>query len=1260
MANPQLFRGAITSSGYIPPQYAYNHWIPQTLFDQISERSGCPNSTNLDCLRSTNVDTLSAVNLNITIEQYQSTFPFQPVVDGTFIIKNPLVQLQDGAVNGEAYLAVINTNEGTRFVSDAVEYDVAQAAELYITLGTPLEQAREVFKDDLFKSNTFKLQIDALLPNVRPKESRIPPLDHFLSDLHAVLSSLSPVAPQHPLDAARKLIKKGVAVPYAMPQPTQETNWKVAFEKPSDILVVGSWANKICVKGKDQVKFGVDLAVEMPSSLFQEKDYLNGRFFHKRAYYLAHLAHEIQHSKTLHVDVVYECAFNNPRLTKLVLQPRNNGSPSDFTKLNAQVCIIPVLAADSPIPLHRLSPAHSNLRLSGDGDSVSGSTPQYNSALLMTMAPKPFLLATFALKEHTPSFGDALALLRVWANQRGFGQGDRLCVRGFDSAGAWWAVLLGMLIFGEEPGSKPSKRRPLGRGLSSYQLFRAALDFLAKHDFENVAVFSKSSDGHRFPHDEYETHHDAVLVDASSTLNVLSSVPLSSLQLLQHDARQTLEALDSASKADPFSGVFLKDQRDLASRFDIVLRVDIASLQPRAMSAITTLDNGSIVNASISAMIHTLRQGLGNRVKAIAVLHAGSAARPLAQALPTDPNIIYFGLILDTQHAFRLVDHGPAADEQDASIGAQFHEFWGDKAELRRFKDGRIVESVVWDVTSADERAHVPAMIARHLLRRHFGIEDVQSWQSGFDAVLRLPENVSRVYAAGEVTAGFKGAVAAFDGLVRELKALNDNLPLSIAAVSATSEYLRYTAVLASVPLTASLATALPSNAQYFPSMSLVLQFEKSAKWPDELRAIQKIKLAFFERIADSLMSAVPGLKAAVVIGESPSEIQDSARLEVITVDGWAFSLSIWHDREATLLDRLIAGTNAQPHIKRAAEKKKTKEQHQAAAAKEVYLRRFVHAPRHHRAIVALHHRFPAYAGTVRLVKRWLASHWVLRGHVTDEVVELICASAFVGDGRDLSVDPETPIVERASVPGTKERGFATVVRFLVDWKWEDGLFVPLYGGEAVDLGALPALANAGPGVWRISTEADSEGNMWTLHGPDLTVALRIRALAAATWECLQGMEVGKLTVQSLFLHPTEDYDFVVHLDPAVLPRDAQKVDLASKTANRYANLPLSQPSLGLRAGFDPAGLLFDDLQRVYANTFKPFYDPFGGEMVGGVWDPTLKEPRAFRVMGSFSCAPVLQENGKDRGLVGLNEAGVLSEIARLGAGIVTGITVQL
>jgi len=60
------------------------------------------------------------------------------------------------------------------------------------------------------------------------------------------------------------MLTKGIAVPYILPFPTEETNWKVGYESPSDIFLVGSWPNKMSVKPKDGLRYGVDLAVEMP------------------------------------------------------------------------------------------------------------------------------------------------------------------------------------------------------------------------------------------------------------------------------------------------------------------------------------------------------------------------------------------------------------------------------------------------------------------------------------------------------------------------------------------------------------------------------------------------------------------------------------------------------------------------------------------------------------------------------------------------------------------------------------------------------------------------------------------------------------------------------------------------------------------------------------------------------------------------------------------------------------------------------------
>lgn len=603
-----------------------------------------------------------------------------------------------------------------------------------------------------------------------------------------------------------------------------------------------------------------------------------------------------------------------------------------------------------------------------------------------------------------------------------------------------------------------------------------------------------------------------------------------------------------------------------------------------------------------------LRRGLGNRTKAVTILHRTSEVRAISQAHPSNPYAIQIGLIFNPEHASRLVDQGPAADNLDPTHAEQFRDFWGDKAELRRFKDGRIIESVVWDVKTSDERAHVPLMVVRYLLGRHFGLPEdaMQTWQTAFDSTLRLPENVALFHQASTSGLnGFKGAMMALDQLVKGLKALDNELPLSLVNVSPVSEYLRYTSVFSPVALPPRSAASIPQCWSYFPAMEIVLEFEKSGRWPDDLRAIQKIKLALFERVASGLMNSNGDVKATVVVGDGAerSDIHDQSRLEIVTVEGWAFSARIWHDREATLLDRIIGNNPRFPIASQKPDEGKGRDRQEAMEARTLYTRRFIHAPRHQRAIASLCHRFSAYAGTVRLVKRWLASHWLLHGHVGEEVVEIICAAFFIGDGS--IPDTGNAVEERATVPGTKERGFAAVVEFLKDWTWEERLFVPLYGSSEIDGDRAILITGAKTGVWRVSTEEDKAGHVWTSGGPDIVAAHRVRAIAKATWDYLGGMETGSLDVkecllvinvatylmskysQGLFIHPTDDYDLIIQLKPAVLPRYFQNVcvnSVAWSQNGRYTN-QLRQDELALRPGFDPVEHLFHDLKV----SLKPF-----------------------------------------------------------------------
>ncbi|KAF8573710.1 hypothetical protein K439DRAFT_932497 [Ramaria rubella] len=356
----------------------------------------------------------------------------------------------------------------------------------------------------------------------------------------------------------------------------------------------------------------------------------------------------------------------------------------------------------------------------------------------------------------------------------------------------------------------------------------------------------------------------------------------------------------------------------------------------------------------------------------------------------------------------------------------------------------------------------------------------------------------------------------------------------------------------------------------------------------------------------------------------------------------------------------------------------------------------FTHAPAHHTATLALHHRFPAYAHTVRLVQRWLGAHW-LSARVGVEAVELVCAAVFLegGAGAGAGVGAgETGTGTGAGtgggvdVPMSGKRGFVRVLRFLRAW---DGVaYVPLY--EAVRGGAAKGESGGGGGnaggrgrgeaggtvAWRLATAEDAAGTVWC-GGVTRAVAARVRNVADATVVCL---EEGTLSVLPLFQHPTSDYDFLITLHPHAVSTVHQALNPPTSTSSgSYANNPLNLNTLTdetpfPRVGFNPALLFFRDLQRIYADTLELFYDIHGGTTIGGVWDPRVAgQQHGWRVFLGFSSVPASEESAtikdKEKGTgkgarkgksvpeVVFNAEGVLAEIARIGEGIVKSITTR-
>lgn len=144
-------------------------------------------------------------------------------------------------------------------------------------------------------------------------------------------------------------------------------------------------------------------------------------------------------------------------------------------------------------------------------------------------------------------------------------------------------MVLGYLVFGGGGFGKVAGGKRLGKGMSSYQVFRGALDFFATHDFfgtpiamKNTLTGAASAEGKRIPIEEFTASAKAVFVEPMGAINLLAGVEEGVIQALAHEAKVSLVQLNGdegeAEGEDIFDGVFLRNLRAGEVRYDAVFR----------------------------------------------------------------------------------------------------------------------------------------------------------------------------------------------------------------------------------------------------------------------------------------------------------------------------------------------------------------------------------------------------------------------------------------------------------------------------------------------------------------------------------------------------------------------------------------------------------------------------------------------------------------------------------------------------------------
>lgn len=960
--------------------------------------------------------------------------------------------------------------------------------------------------------------------------------------------------------------------------------------------------------------------------MFSAKDRTAYRYFHKRAHYLAVIAQALRKASTKKgplkgIKVDWEHADARRPVIAISSGKEQGLKHAIDIRIHASV------PADVFHPA-TLYPTKSLIR---DADEATP-TPQGSSSILLDTLHKSHMLHLHTLSQKLSGERTAskfLALWRIWATRRGLAP-----ERG---ASGWFAaMLLNWVVNGGEIGGKGGERtatkrvRGLGRSLGPWGALRAAWEFLANTDFEASPVFLDSDD-QLVPKTEFISVYQDIFVDPSGSINIIGDWEKGDVELLRHHARETLALLEDTT-VDRFAEVFLHNQTLGPASFDEYMVVD-ASAAKVDSDAISVAETPRKIDRLARVAADVARRGLADRAR-------------LVHTRVLSDTTFAVGLLLNGALATSVLTKGPAADDEEGC--EKFKQLWGDRSELRRFQDGSISESVVWSLSRPEEAARIPSLAVEHLLSTHLGNVEVSTVSTNEDwlSILQVPASVrDAVNTEGSEKRGFMPVMEEYDRLYKVLKNVDSELPLAILHVAPASELLRYSSTFIPHPVDVARAASAPDCISYMPIAEITLQFESSPRWPDDLAAIQKLKLALLDKVARVTEKHLRGVRISIALDANASEIDDAASMEVLMPSGVAFRVRINHEKERVLLQRALEPPppgipNQLPQPPRKL----------VMPALERNIRRFVHAPTHHSSLAPMHHCFPSYSTAARLVKRWASAH-MLSPHLNAEALELITARTYL--------DPGT-----LAAPASAISGFLRTLSFLASWDWRTTpVFIPLHAvtrdaaslsgrprfGEEAQVALLAAFEKRQESsAWALITEDDESGTRWTGNvGP--VIAGRVAALAKASLELARrGTEEGVINVHSLFTTPLEHYDAVCQLAPGTRAGEAVTPDESLWASSGFRNLTAKRDQ---RLGFDPVSLLVADIQRLYGDTVLVFADVHGGQALGLIFNPQ-RQPRAFKPFLGYSSAPC-------GSLVELNKDAILAEIGRLGKGIITKVQKQ-
>lgn len=1049
-------------------------------------------------------------------------------------------------------------------------------------------------------SRLIQLQASTLVKKVSLSDVKRRTIDNYLESLCGIMMEL-PVIKKCTLAHCQQMFTE-VKIPFLMKP--KRVKGDMVFSPPTQIEVVGSYDSKTCLKQK----INVDLVLELPKECMQQKDFLNQRYLRKRAAYLAYVAHYIKSHGDIS-NIMFSFFMENHQKPVLLITP--SGKLAKHVTIRCHIC-----PATDSLKHDRFHPTKSNVRVSwfsgiDSEDSVLRPTPHYNSLILADML---FIhhrehIRT-ALLNDSEEICNAIKLLKIWIQQRELEQGQ-----GSFSGYLVTMVVVYLLKFGK-----------INKSMSSFQVFRNVLQFLATSNWMETGI--SMGDSHDLS--EFQKHFEVVFIDPSGHLNLCYDLSTPVYKQLRHEARLSVETLDNHNIPNSFEIVFMSP-KPFARTFDHFLRINKFASLRTACPKLECRDylpeyNGNALSCTFPSLTSCLERGLNSRIELMSCSGCQYGCWDICQDAPawdSPKSYMTYGFLL-TSEATRIVDKGPVAGTQEAPA---FREFWGDKAELRQFKDGGIFEAVVWNCDSQMQKRNLLERICKHLLSLHFGVHGNSFTYIGsqVEHVLVRQVGSQKVKINGHCDIGEEinsKLDQSYNEICRLLRSLKD-LPLSVGSIFGLSAALRHT----EVPIchTANVfaeqrnarfvkGCRIRTTPPYIRPIEILCSLESSGKWPHDVEASRRIQASFLMEIADGLEASGKGF----ICVPSPSFVD-------VLKDGFVFRLMVTCPQELALKKKMATGSKA-TSLSMMLEEKTT------------------HLPKIANALRGISQQNEAFALTCRLAKRWINGH-MLSNHVPDVITELLCAYLFIGS---------QPFLE----PRSSLAAFQRFLWFLWSYDFDTNPVIVNFNDtfQTEDFKAImdhfKEHRDSLPAMYITTSLSPPKSAMISSHIPPI-ILNRLKVLASMSLRKVQEIfRSSSIDFSPIFSSTSSIYDVVINLDPKYNAQDFNSHQ--SGKASQCKRLKMDNAnSIMANIGFDPAQYYLRDLMRCHSDKALFFRDQDETGKIGVLWKSQAFVDRDFKIGECLSHGMISEDK------VRCNVNAIIEDFRILGDGLVKEIELR-